>query len=188
MCWSGGFVTAYRIVFGLALRPVPERRVKTRLTCVPGSIREAVSLMALRLVGCTIGVGSFVPSGSHPPTSARAPAQHAPRSCPPKEECRSLSGAWRAGRRWTGVPRPGAEDRLVPPRRAPAGRHIDRLAHQGPVPRVVAPVAYPTAFWVQQPGDGRQTDRVPPRVLIQVDAAHPPHSRACWRREPRLTT
>ncbi len=55
------------------------------------------------------------------------------------------------------------------------------------MPRVVAPVAYPTAFWVQQPGDGRQTDRVPPRVLIQVDAAHPPHSRACWRREPRLT-
>ena len=85
------------------------------------------------------------------------------------------------------MPRPGAEDRLVPPRRAPAGRHIDRLAHQGPVPRVVAPVAYPTAFWVQQPGDGRQADRVPPRVLIQVDAAHPPHSRACWRREPRLT-
>ena len=43
--------------------------------------------------------------------------------------------------------------------RAPAGRHIDRLAHQGPVPRVVAPVAYPTTFLVQQPGDGRQADR-----------------------------
>ncbi len=31
-----------------------------------------------------------------------------PRSCPPKGECRSLSGAWRAGRRRAGVPRPGA--------------------------------------------------------------------------------
>ena len=73
------------------------------------------------------------PPPGHPPST--------PRSCPPKDECRSPSGAWRAGRRWTGVPRPGVEDRLVPPRRAPAGRHIDRLAHQGPVPRVVAPVA-----------------------------------------------
>ena len=27
-------------MFDLALRPVPERRVKTRLTCVPGSTRE----------------------------------------------------------------------------------------------------------------------------------------------------
>ena len=68
--------------------------------------------------------------------------------------------------------------------RAPAGRHIDRLAHQGPVPRVVAPIAYPTAFLVQQPGDGRQADRPPPRVRIQMDVAHPPALSACWRREP----
>ena len=43
--------------------------------------------------------------------------------------------------------------------RAPAGRHIDRLAHQEPVPRVVVPVASPTAFLVQQPWGGRQADR-----------------------------
>ena len=61
--------------------------------------------------------------------------------------------------------------------RAPAGRHIDRLAHQGPVPRVVVPVASPTAFLVQQPGGGRQADRAPPRVRIQVDVAHPLHPR-----------
>ena len=45
------------------------------------------------------------------------------------------------------------------------------------VPRVVAPVAYPTTFLVQQPGNGRQADRAPPRVRVQVGVAHPLHSR-----------
>ena len=49
------------------------------------------------------------------------------------------------------MPRPGVEDRLLSPRRAPAGRHVDGLAHRARC-RVLPTIAYPTAFLVQQPG------------------------------------
>ena len=49
------------------------------------------------------------------------------------------------------MPRPGVEDRLLSPRRAPASRHVDGLAHRARC-RVLPTIAYPTAFLVQQPG------------------------------------
>ena len=112
----------------------------------------------------------------HPPST--------PRSCPPKDECRSLSGAWRAARRWTGVPRPGVEDRLPPPRRAPAGRHIDRLAYQ--VGAHVVRHRVPDCFLRAAAGDGRQVHEPLPGADIG-DIAHPPALPACWRRESRRT-
>ena len=73
------------------------------------------------------------------------------------------------------MPRPGVEDRLLSPRRAPARRHVDNLAHRARC-RVLPTIAYPTAFLVQQPGTvARYTS--PSQFLIQVDVAHPLHSR-----------
>ena len=61
-----------------------------------------------------------------------------------------------------------------PPRRAPAGRHIDRLAYQDRC-RVLSPQSHNRPLsWCSS--RGRPPDRSSPsQILIQVDAAHPLH-------------
>ena len=71
------------------------------------------------------------------------------------------------------------EDRLSCRVRAPADRHIDRLAHQDRC-RVLSAIAYPTAFFVQQPGTvARQIESLPG---ADTGGCRPPTSLpACWR-------
>ena len=79
----------------------------------------------------------------------------------------------------------GVEDRLPSPRRAPAGRHVDRLAHQDWC-RLLSPQSHNRPLsWCSSPGTvARYTS--PSQVLIQVDAAHPLHPGPVGGGSPRL--
>ena len=118
--------------------------------------------MALLLAVVDHLVDPLVPSGSRPPASAQAPAQHTPVLPARRASAVALQVVAELGGGVLAPPVRGG--RIVSPCRvrAPAGRHIARLAHQGPVPRAVAPVAYPTAFLVQQPATvARQIEHLP---------------------------
>ena len=148
------------VLVGLALRPVPRGGVELSLIVCTGLDLGGSIPDGLASCGIHHLVGPLVPSGSRPGARPARPG-HARGSD-------DLISPQTLGELLGGVLAPPVrvENRLSSCVRAPAGRHIDRLAHQGPVPRAVAPVAHPTAFLVQQPGGGRQADRAPPRVRV----------------------
>ena len=121
------------------------------------------------------------PPPGHPPST--------PRSCPPKEECRSPSGAWRAGRRRAGLPRPGAGWKIVLSLLVGHLRAAISIAsHTRGRCRALSPQwrTRPPS-WCSSPGTVvRQIE--PSSPGSDTGGYRPPtSSRACWRREPRRT-
>ena len=128
--------------------------------------------MALRLVGYTIGVGSFVLQGR----IERLRPGIVPAHPGPARGSDDLISPQMLGELLGGVLAPPVrvEDRLSSRVRAPAGRHIDRLAYQ--IGAHVVRHRVPDCFLRAAVQNGRQVHEPLPGADIR-DITHPLHSR-----------